>query len=53
MTTVIPARNVGRVIYEELRAAAREAHPELTEAEREVLLVEFLDALSRKMFGGE
>ncbi len=52
-TAIIPARNVGRVIYQELRAAVQETHPELTEAEHEVLLAEFLDALSVKMFGGE
>lgn len=52
MATVIPAKDVGRVIYQELRAAVQETHPELTEAEREELLAEFLDALSVKMFGG-
>jgi hypothetical protein len=52
MSTIIAARDVGRVIYQELRTAAREVHPEITEAEREALLAEFLDALSRKMFGG-
>jgi hypothetical protein len=50
--TIIPARDVGRVIFEDLREAARQEHPELSEAEREVLLTEFLDALSLKMFGG-
>ena len=50
--TIIPAQDVARVIYEEMRAAVEETLPGLTEAEREELLAEFLDALSRKMFGG-
>jgi hypothetical protein len=49
--TVIPARDVGRAIYEGLRQAAQEAYPELTEAEREVLLAEFLGAVVKRLEG--
>lgn len=49
--TVIPARDVGRAIYEGLREVAREAHPELTEDEREVLLAEFLGAVVKRLGG--
>lgn len=47
---LIPARDVGRVILEDLREFAQKEYPDATEAEREQLIAEFLGAWSRQMF---
>ena len=46
----IPAKDVGRVIFEDLREFAQKEYPQATEAEREHLIAEFLGAWSRQMF---
>ena len=47
---LIPAKDVGRVILEDLREFAKKEYPEATEAEREELIAKFLGAWSRQMF---
>jgi hypothetical protein len=52
MSSIIPAKDVGRVILEDLREFAKKEYPEKTEAEREMMLVDFFNALSGYMFKG-
>jgi len=52
MSSIIPAKDVGRVILETLRESAREALPDATEAEREESIAKFLGIMSDTMFAG-
>jgi hypothetical protein len=52
MSSIIPAKDVGRVILETLRESAREALPDATEAEREESIAKFLGIMSDAMFAG-
>jgi hypothetical protein len=52
MSSIIPAKDVGRVILETLRESAREALPDATEAEREESIAKFLGIMSNTMFAG-
>ncbi len=49
--TIIPAKEVGKVIYEDMREFAKSEYPECSEAEIDVMMVKFFDALSLHMFG--
>ena len=49
---LIPAKDVGRVILEDLREFAKKEYPEATEAEREESVKQFLCALGGVMFKG-
>ncbi len=49
--TIIPAKEVGKVIYEDLRTFAKTEFPEYTDAEIDGMMVKFFDALSLHMFG--
>jgi len=51
-SAIIPAKDVGRVILEDLRKFASKEYPEATESERELLIAKFLNALSGAMFNG-
>ena len=51
MATLIPAKDVGRVIFEELREFVAREFAHATERERERILGQFLDAWSRQRFG--
>lgn len=48
--SIIPAKDVGRVILEDLREFAKKEYPDATEAEREELLAGFLNAWADLMF---
>ena len=48
---IIPAKDVGHVILEDLREFAKTELPEATEAEREQAIAAFLNAWSGAMFG--
>jgi hypothetical protein len=52
MSSIIPAKDVGRLILKDLRDCAKREFPELNRAEREKLLVDFLNGVSRSMFMG-
>lgn len=52
MSSIIPAKDVGRVILETLRDAAVKALPDATEAEREESIAKFLGIMSDTMFKG-
>ena len=52
MSAIIPAKDVGRVILEDLRELGRKEWPEKSEAEREEMLASFLGVLSKGMFDG-
>lgn len=52
MSAIIPAKDVGRVILEDLREFGRKEWPEKTEAEREEILASFLNAWAGTMFKG-
>ena len=52
MSSIIPAKDVGREILETLRKSAREALPDATEAEREESIAKFLGVMSDAMFAG-
>ena len=47
---LIPRKDVGRVILEDLREFARKEYPEATDAECEQLIAEFLGTWSQQMF---
>lgn len=47
---IIPAKDVGRVVLEDLRKFARKEYPNATESEREELLAGFLNAWADSMF---
>ena len=51
--SIIPAKDVGRVILEDLRKCAAEEMPNATEAEREEAIAHFLNALGGALFAGE
>jgi hypothetical protein len=48
----ILAKDIGRKILETLRESAREALPDVTEAEREESIAKFLGIMSDAMFAG-
>ena len=48
--SIIPAKDVGRVILEDLREFAKKEYPDATEAEREEMLAKFLNAWAGSMF---
>ena len=48
--SIIPAKDVGRMIWEDLQEIARRELPEATEAERQEAIAEFLGAWSQSMF---
>ena len=50
---IIPAKDVGRVIWEDLQEIARKEMPTATEAEREAAIAEFLGAWGTAMALGE
>lgn len=50
MSAIILAKDVGRVILEDLREIARKELPDATEEERERSIAEFLGAWSKSMF---
>jgi hypothetical protein len=52
MSSIIPAKDVGRVILETLREISRESLPDATEAEREASIASFLGIMSDAMFAG-
>lgn len=52
MSSIIPAKDVGRVILASLREAAVKALPDATEAERERSIALFLGAVGDSMFMG-
>ena len=52
MSSIIPAKDVGRVILETLREISRESLPDATEAEREESIAKFLGGVSNVMFEG-
>jgi hypothetical protein len=52
MSSIIPAKDVGRVILQTLREAAVKALPDATEAEREESIAKFLGIMSDAMFAG-
>lgn len=47
---IIPAKDVGRVILEDLREFARKEYPGATESEREELVANFFNAWAGEMF---
>lgn len=47
MSSIIKAKDVGKVILETLREIGRKEFPEKTEAEREEMLARFLGAWAR------
>lgn len=47
---IIPAKDVGRMIWEDLQSIAKKEYPEATEAERQEMLAGFLNAWSGQMF---
>ena len=49
---LIPAKDVGRVILEDLREFARKEYPEATEAEREESVKRILCALGGVLYKG-
>jgi hypothetical protein len=51
MATPIPAKDVGRVVFEELREFVAREFAHATERERERILAQFLNAWSRQQFG--
>jgi hypothetical protein len=52
MSSIIPAKDVGRVILETLRESARKSLPDATEAEREESIARFLGVWGGAMFKG-
>ncbi len=52
MSSIIPAKDVGRVILEDLRAMALRDFPDATEADRELMIAKFLGAWGGAMFKG-
>ena len=48
--SIIPAKDVGRVILEEMRDFVRKEYPNATDAEREKMLAKFLNALGAGLF---
>ena len=50
---IIPAKDVGRMIWEDLQEIARKELPTATEAERQEAIAEFLGAWGTSMFAGE
>ena len=50
---IIPAKDVGRVIWEDLQEIARKEMPTATEAERQAAIAQFLGAWGASMFSGE
>lgn len=52
MSSIIPAKDVGRVILETLRESARKSLPDATEAEREESIARFLGIWGGAMFKG-
>ena len=52
MSAIIPAKDVGRVILEDLRAFTLKEMPDASEEEREMVLASFLNGMSRAMFKG-
>jgi hypothetical protein len=52
MSAIIPAKDVGRVIFKDLREMAKKALPDATEAEREESIAAFLGVWSDSMFDG-
>lgn len=52
MSGIIKAKDVGRVILEDLREMAKKSMPDATEAERERSIAEFLGVWSGSMFKG-
>ena len=52
MSRIIKAKDVGRVILEDLREMAKKALPDATEAERELSIAEFLGVWSKASFKG-
>ena len=49
---IIPAKDVGRVILEDLREFAKKEYPDASEAEREEMIAKFLNALGGALFAG-
>jgi hypothetical protein len=52
MSSIIPAKDVGRVILEDLRAMALRDFPDATEADRELMIAKFLGVWGSAMFKG-
>ena len=52
MSGIIKAKDVGRLILEDLREMAKKALPDATEAEREWIIAEFLGVWSKASFKG-
>ena len=50
---IIPAKDVGRVIWEDLQEIARKEMPDATEAERQEAIAQFLGAWGAAMAIGE
>ena len=50
---IIPAKDVGRVIWADLQEIARKELPEATDAERQEVIAQFLGAWGQSMFAGE
>ena len=51
--SIIPAKDVGRMIWEDLQEIARKELPDATEAEREEAIAHFLNTLGGALFAGE
>ena len=52
MSAIIPAKDVGRVILEDLREFARKEWPDVAEEDRERSIAIFLGAVGETMFKG-
>jgi hypothetical protein len=52
MSGIIKAKDVGRIILEDLRAIAKKELPDATEEERELSIARFLGFWSGSMFAG-
>lgn len=53
MMSIIPAKDVGRVILEDLHKIAEREFPDATDAEREQMIAGFLNAWGGALFAGE